>query len=114
MPHGAPESFSVDFVTLVESYARHLGEQVPLSFRMDLCRLDAARPLAAFDAERHGTFVTATMGRVRGSRTVRRFVPVSGEIPAAPDVDSLREIAQLASQDALHHFGVDGMSLFVK
>lgn len=100
------ESFTVDFVALAETYARHVGGQMPMSFRLDLCRRDPARPVGAVDRGRYGSMVTDTLEQVRGSRNVRRFVPVVGEVPVATNADALRDTACAVAMDVLHQFGV--------
>lgn len=101
------EAFAVDLVSLVESYAQHLGGQSPVSFLVDLRRTDISRPCRAVDNWRHGGFIAANIEQVQGSSDVRRFKPVVGEVPMATDVDGLRATAKTLAADILHQFGVN-------
>lgn len=105
------ESICADFVALVESYSRYRGETVPASLRIDLLRPNESMDFAALDIDRQGSFTSGDYAVVKGTRTVRRFTPVDGEIPVAFDTDTLRAAAREAAQDVLHQFGMAGLAV---
>ncbi|MFF5219486.1 helix-turn-helix domain-containing protein [Micromonospora sp. NPDC000442] len=100
------ESFAADFAALAETYALRMGGLGSLSYRLDLSRQDPARPLTAVDYERYGPMVSSHMALISGSREVRRFIPVVGEMPTAGGMETLRDTARTAAADVLHQFGV--------
>lgn len=100
------ESFVVDFIALSETYARHLGEQIPIGARIDLVRADISKPFATIDQDRMGQFTTGKLVQPSWSRTLRRFKPVIAEIPSAADTDTLRTVARELAQDILHQFDI--------
>jgi hypothetical protein len=104
--HPMVEDAAVDFVALVETFARHVGAQGPFALRLALGRGDESKPFGAVDRFRHGNFVGPNMQRIDGSRTVRRVVPAEAEVPVAADVDALRDVARGAAADILNQFGV--------
>jgi hypothetical protein len=100
------QSFAVDFVALVETYARRVGAQAPFAFRLALGRADESKPYGAIDRWRAGGFVGSNMEPIDGSRRVRHVVPAEGEVPVAAEVDVLRGVASAAAADVLNQFGV--------
>ena len=104
------ESFAVDFVSMAESYGIRSGGQTQMSYQVDLHRPDDL-PYAAFDRHRVGGVVLSTYELVPGSRYVRQFTPVMGEVSLAGDVDGLRGAAQTLATDVIHQFGVQRLTL---
>jgi hypothetical protein len=94
-----------------ECLLRLQGETTPASYRIDLMRPDDSLDFAAIDLERYGSMTTGKLAVARGSRTLRRFTPVLGEIPVAFDADTLRSTARDAAQDILHQFGIPSTSV---
>lgn len=111
VPCSLVESFAADFVALVETYGRHIGEHVSLPFRLELRRENDDRAFGAISPANYGGFVSSHLEQVPGSRSVRRFVPVVGEVPPVADSDMLRDAARTAATDVLHQFGVDRLML---
>lgn len=106
------ENFAADFVALAETYLRQLGGEGTMAYRVDLRRSDD-RPMFAVTNER-GSFggIGQELNRIPGSRAVRRFTPLVGEVPVGVEIDQLRPVAVELASDVLHQFGVGRLSLF--
>jgi len=100
------ENAAVDFIALVETFARHVGAHGPFAFRMAFGRADESKPYGVTDRFRHGGHVGSEMRPMEGSRRVRRVVPAESEVPVAADVDALRDVARGVAADILNQFGV--------
>jgi Putative DNA-binding domain len=111
VPHALVESFAADLVVLTATYARRLSEQFPLAIRVDLVQSDATKPFVLIGRERYGSFVAETVDQIRGTRTVRKLVPIHTEAPALARLDDLRDVARSLAEDVLHQFGMAGLSL---
>jgi hypothetical protein len=94
------ESFAVDFVSMAESYGIRCGAQTPMSYRVDIHR-HGELPYAALDRHRVGGIVLSTHELVAGSRYVRQFTPVMGEVPLAGDLEGLRAAARTLTTDVI-------------
>lgn len=104
------ESACLDFIATVEAYCRFRGETVPASYQIDLVSQDDA-DFVAVDLERYGAANTGKYAVVQGSRALRRLTAVSGEVPVAFDIDTLRSAARTAALDVLRQFGVPQTSV---
>lgn len=105
------ESFATDFVALAETHGVRTGVQTPMSYQVELRRPDDL-PYAAADHGRYpGGVFTNEIETVRGSRYVRRFTPVMGQVPVSGDLSALQDAARTVASEVLHQFGVDRLLL---
>ncbi|BCJ65108.1 AlbA family DNA-binding domain-containing protein [Polymorphospora rubra] len=107
----AVESFAADFVALASTYARTLGVTSPLAFRSDIHRAATTTSLIAMGNRSIGGHEIEEVERLKGTRSVARFKPVSGEMSANLAAEGLRDTARSVAVDVLHQFGVARLSL---
>src|SRR5262249_2397227 len=82
VPYALVESFTADLVGLTDTYTRRMGEQLPLAIRVDLVQSDITKPFALIGHERYKSSAAAAVSQIRGTRTVRKFIPIHTEVPA--------------------------------
>ncbi len=105
VPVPLTEWFIVDFLSLVQTFARANGQGGPAACRLDIRRPDESVLLAAVDNEYVGGYVLNTMTQPSWSRSVRRFVPVETEMNPADEMFDTNVVSQLA-KDVLAQFGL--------
>jgi hypothetical protein len=106
------EEFAVDFVTVTEAYALHIGAQVSMSYRYDVLKARDL-PLLAMADPFQGTNPSGHLQVVAGSWAAQRFVPIVGEAPVNGDAEDLRVTARGIALDVLNQFGVTQLRLLV-
>jgi hypothetical protein len=111
VPQSVVESFAADFIALVEAYARELGAQTPMSFRVDLAHTEASKPLVLIDFRRFGENVVPPAKRIPGSFSLSALRPVEGEIPLTGDLETLRAVAREMAADVINQFGVAALRM---
>lgn len=102
------ETALVDALAVAVAHSRHLGNTGILQVRAELRQpLDGPRAdfLGAVE-NRQGA-----VGLVRGSRMIRRVIPVEAEVRADADVASLRTAVRQLAEDVLQQFGVQRVSI---
>ena len=82
------------------------GDASGMSYRVDLVRPTGDKPYAVLGRQRVGLMTSNTLEQPPSSRTVRRFVPVSGDIAGIADPETRRAEASRIAEDTLHQFGV--------
>ncbi|GLY99857.1 ATP-binding protein [Actinoplanes sp. NBRC 103695] len=106
------ESFAADFAALSETYASHLGGQVPMAYQCELLKPEDL-PLQVLDLHRlSGGIALGGYQPVPGSWTLRQLVPVNGEFPIDADAADVRAAARAIALDIVNQFGVPRLHLF--
>jgi hypothetical protein len=107
VPASLVAGYASDLVALVGAVTEQAGDATSLAYRVDLARPSADRPFAGIDVERFGGMVFNSLHQPPGSRTVRRFAPVLGELAGVPDLETRRREARQIAADVLNQFGMD-------
>jgi hypothetical protein len=110
LPVGFVERFVADFVSLLSVTAAERNITSTIGVRLDLLRGDD-QPFAAVDVERVGNYTLNTLHQPPWTRTVRRPIPVVGEVAPPLTSPQLVEAAALMAGDVLNQFGVSKLQL---
>lgn len=107
---GLVQSFLIDLVALIDEAGRALSAEGPYGFRVVLGQAED-KPFGVVDNWRGGGWVTRDLEPARGSKSVRRFTPVDGEVSLGADPAALKAVARAAAADLLNQFGVSDLRI---
>jgi len=83
------------------------GEDAIVGYRIDLVSPANNRPYAALDLENYGGgYVAGEFSQPEWRRTVRRFIPVLGQLPGIADDETYRLSARQIAMDVQNQFGI--------
>lgn len=100
------ESAIIDAVTLAAIHARNVGVDGMIGIEVALARhVDSSKPIVPIGNRTHGAFISGTEV-VPGSRAVRNFKPVYGQVSVSADASDIEASERSLREDTLNQFGV--------
>ena len=102
--HGVPVAlvggYSADLIALIAAATETYGDSSGMTYRIELVRPSADKPFAVLDVHRIGGMTFNDLQQPSWSRTVRRFIPVVGELPGVADSATWHDLGRQMAAEA--------------